>query len=174
MKFDPKVNPDAERILRGLYEFKKALVESNRAFSKDEFLKGLKEIGMPSNCHFWMTLLNFVLPTQKCKLLTRVRKDGYVFTKPKEPIFHGDLQALYNAYSETLKKYQRTYKEKKRQSVVDNESRETENNYFEELKNDLKNDKSEQLSVQIREAIDLLKSNGFEVLAPVAMLYAKM
>ena len=31
-----------------------------------------------------------------------------------------------------------------------------------------------QLPQQIREAIDLLKSHGFEVLAPIATLYAKM
>ena len=158
MQFNPKVNPNAEKILRGLYELKKRLVESNRAFSKDEFLKGLKEIGIPSNEHFWRILLKSVLPTQKCKLLTKVRKDGFVFTKPKEPIYHGDLQALYDAYSKTIKKYQQACKEKKQQTVSAPD----------------KEQEANELPVQIREAIDLLKSNGFEVLAPVAILYTKM
>lgn len=176
MIFDPKINPKAGEILRGLYKFKKDLVERNKVFSKDEFLKGLREIGLPSNASFWMVLSSFVLPTQQCKLLTKVRKDGYVFTKPKEPIFHGDLQALYDAYRETVKKYQQTYKEKK-QSMVCNKDKEKPGDYFEELKNSFKKEKkvqNEQLSTQIHEAIELLKSHGFEVLAPVATLYAKM
>lgn len=151
MQFDPKLNPKAVEILRGLYEFKKALVESNRAFSKDEFLKGLKDIGMPSNAHFWAAILSCELPEQKCKLLTRVRKDAYVFAKPKDPIFWGDLQVIYNSYKRTVNKYSQTQKEKKTCA-----------------------EKDEQLSLQIREAIDLLKSHGFEILAPVATLYAKM
>lgn len=172
MQFDPKVNPKAEDILRGLYEFKQSLIARNKAFSKEEFLAGLKSIGIPSNGHFWMTILNFVLPEQGCKLLTRVRKNGYVFTKPKDPIYHGDLQALYDAYSATVKKYQQNHLEKKK--AISNEDKEKFDKLLEDIKDAPTENKNEQLPKQVREAIDLLKSHGFEVLAPVATLYIKM
>lgn len=177
MQFNPNVNPDAAEILRKLFVLKNTLVKSNKAFSKDEFLSGLKQVGLPSNGHFWMTILNFVLPTLQCKLLTKVRKDGYVFTKPKEPIHYSDLQALYDTYSKTIKRYQQTYREKKQQqSAVRNEGKEKPKDYFEELKEygEKSKEARDEQSIQIREAIDLLKSHGFEVLAPVTMLYAKM
>lgn len=180
MQFDPKKNPQAEGLVRGINEFRNALVKSNKAFTKEEFLRGLKEIGLPSNCHFWATILNFILPTQKGKLLTKVRKDAYVFTAPKDPICWTDLQALWNSYNKTTKKYSQSYKEKKSRLTNDHSTDDKEQ--FEELPKELQTPekkenheaKDDQLSSQIREAIDLLKSHGFEVLAPVVTLYAKM
>ena len=158
MQFNPELNPQIKDVLRGLHEFKKALVESNRTFTKEEFLQGLKEIGIPSNKHFWAAILNCVLPEQKCKLLTKVRKNAFVFTKPKSPIYWGDLQFIYDSYKRTIDKYSQTQKEKKSLPEMPNEEKAEDDN----------------LSPKIREAIDLLKSHGFEILAPVATLYAKM
>lgn len=175
MQFNPELNPQIKDILRGLHEFKKALVKSNRAFTKEEFLQGLKEIGIPSNGHFWAAILSCELPEQKCKLLTKVRKNAFVFTKPNSPIYWGDLQFVYNSYKRTIDKYSQTQKEKKYRPTEDKEQ-------FEELLKEPRTPKkmgdreaeNDQLSSQIREAIDLLKSHGFEVLSPVAILYAKM
>ena len=189
MQFNPDLNPQIKDVLRGLHEFKKALVESNRAFTKEEFLQGLKEIGLPSNAHFWMTILRCRLPEQKCKLLTRIRKNAFVFTKPKDPIYWGDLQFIYNSYKRTIDKYSRTQKKKRSLpempegfpysvNVNPDEEKAKFGNLLEELRtsNKEENHKTEdgQLSPQIREAIDLLKSHGFEILAPVAILYTKM
>lgn len=175
MKFNPKSNPDAERIMRGLYEFKKSLVERNKAFSKEEFLSGLREIGIPSNMHFWYSILHCDLPTQKCKLLTRVTKNGYVFTKPKEPIFHGDLQAIYDFYKEMTTRYHRTYKEKKsKETTLDEVLFGSPKISKEGRKTDATEHQKEEFPKEIQNAINLLKSNGFEILAPVAILYTKV
>ena len=146
MNFDPKVNPQAKDILQGLNEFKKALAKQ-ASFTKDELIKGFKEIGLPSNIHFWSTVLGFELPIQKCKLITRVRKNTYVFTKPKEPISWIDLEQLHNAYRQLCRKYSSNYYKKKKaetpsQVVTKNDS-------------------------QIQEAIKLLKSHGYEIFIPV-------
>lgn len=182
MQFNPELNPEAKRILKGLYEFKNSLVAKG-SFSRDEFLKGLKEIGIPSNMHFWAAILSCELPTQKCKLLTRLGKDSYVFTKPRDPIYHGDLQAIYDSYKGSVNKYAQNQKEKKRRKKLmdellfgkpkPNEDQEKLNRITQEIE-ERENAVNNQLPKQIREAIDLLKSHGFEVLAPVATIYAKM
>ena len=176
---DPKVNPEAERILRGLYEFKESLVKRNQAFSKEEFLKGLDEIGLPRCYHFWLTFFRVDLPVQGCKLLTKVRKNAFVFTKPNDPIHWKDLQALYKAYRETSKKYKATYKAKQRKTAEATDSSVEQSPeskaFFDSLRKPVKKtEDGTEMSSQIQEAINLLKSHGFEVLAPVAMLYAKM
>ena len=182
MQFDPKLNPDAAGILRDLFKFKAALLEKG-AFSKDEFLKGFKKIGIPSNAHFWLAVRNCELPIQKCKLLTRIGRDSFVFTKPKDPIHHADLQAICNFYRGLENKYAQTQKEKKRRKKAmdeflfgDPEPNEDQKKIEEAAKRMKEHSKAEnpQLPQQIREAIDLLKSHGFEVLAPIATLYAKM
>lgn len=177
MNFNPKKNPDAKRVLQGLYEFKAALVKNNKAFSREEFLRGLKEIGIPSNAHFWMTILSCELPEQKCKLLTRVRKNAFVFTKPNEPIYWGDLQVIYDAYARTVKRYKQNKQLKKRlarEQQANNELAEEVKVVQQEAEKLANKPEDEQLSAQIREAIKLLKANGFEVLAPIATLYAKV
>ena len=152
MNLNPDENPNAKEIMRGVNEFRNSLIKRNGVFSKDEFLKGLKDLGLPSNVHFWSALR-----TCKCSeiggpLITKVGQDKFVFTDPKKPIFWGDLQAVYNSYKSLLEKYKKTQKQKK--TAVKEESK--------------------ALSDEIAKAIELLKSNGFEVLAPVAILYAKV
>lgn len=149
MQFDPKVNPQAEEILRGVHEFKEALIKSNRAFCKDEFLKGMKEIGLPSNVHFWTALRNCKCTELGSTILTKIGQDKYVFTNPKKPIYWKDLQEVYNMYSALLKKYHNNKKEKAQKTTP-------------------------AVPDEISEAIKLLKSHGYQILAPVAVIYAKM
>ena len=176
MNFNPKENPKAEKILRGLYKFKNALNKKG-VFTRDELLKGLKEIGLPSNKYFWASLCKCTLPTQKCKLITRIYKGAYAFTKPNDPVYWGDLQAIYDFYTNIWRRYQKSNKRPEGVRFNPNLDKEVED-FWKSFKNPPKEEvpKAEVVAVEdeVTKAINLLKSHGYQVYAPVGVIYAKV
>lgn len=149
---------NAKDVVPMLNMLKNTLVSENKPFTKDQFLQGLKSCGIPSAPEFWSAVRNCECTEYKGKLLTEIRKGLFVFTNEKKPICFSDLRQIYNMYRSKVNAYQKAWEENKKLKAAAQEKEQEKN----------------APSDEIQAAIDLLKSHGFEVLAPVAMLYAKM
>lgn len=82
-------------------------------------------------------------------LLTRVEGRLFVWTNAISPIHHQQLQSIYNTYQKRINRNCVAYRERKKREEL--------------LK-----------SKEIEDAINLLKENGFEVLAPKGNMYQKL
>lgn len=82
-------------------------------------------------------------------IIDRIHEDVYIFSDPDKPIHYKVLQNVYASYHEKVKQYQKTIKENK----------------------SLRRSQEE---IEIKEAVKLLKSKGFEIYAPVGTLYSKV
>ena len=82
-------------------------------------------------------------------LLTRVEGHLFVWTNAVSPIHHQQLQSIYNTYQKRINRNCGAYRERKKRQEL--------------LK-----------SKEIEDAVNLLKENGFEILAPKGNLYQKL
>lgn len=90
----------------------------------------------------------FFLEFRRAGLLVRVEGDMYAW-KNNLPIHHQTLQGIYTRYQKKVNEYSNArYARKKREKALK--------------------------SKEIEDAINLLKENGFEVLAPKGNLYQKL
>lgn len=85
---------------------------------------------------------------KKSGIITEVEGNMYVW-KTRFPIHHLTLQAIYKRYQSKVNAYNKVRVEKEK-------------------------DKKKEVRKQLREAIDLLKSHGFEIFAPNKDLYKKL
>lgn len=108
-------------------------------FTSKIIRQGLKECNLPSNALFWTIFLN-------SGLVTRIAKDLFVFTNPKEPIHFSKLDAIYRDYNNRMLTYHnRWYYKKKQQNILNRED--------------------------IQAAIKLLKENGMMILVNSKNIY---
>lgn len=91
----------------------------------------------------------FFLELIKSGVIIKIDKNVYSFSNPKKPIHYRVLQHTYEDYQTKINNYQRLSRERKRKKEV-----------------------LEQL--EIKKAIELLKSHGFEIYTPVKDFYSKV
>ena len=80
----------------------------------------------------------------KYKVLKRISRSHYIFSN-NDPIYFKLLENAYKDYSQRLNKYMDTYRENKAKK-----------------------------SQEVQDAVQLLKSLGYEIYAPVGELYSKL
>lgn len=85
----------------------------------------LKECKLPSGATFFSEFVSSIL-------LNRVAKGIYVWNTPNKPVHYQVLQDIYNRYLKLSNKYQKTYREKKKNPETINEAIKLlkENNYI--------------------------------------------
>ena len=91
----------------------------------------------------------FWIEFKKSGLIREVEANVFQWSNTSSPIHFKTLQDIYKRYHARMVKYQSNYKEKKAYHSI----------YKRE---------------DIKEAIDLLKDNGFEIFAPKGNLYQKL
>lgn len=91
----------------------------------------------------------FITELRKSGLLTKVSKEGYVWKSPDSPVHFKVLQTIYSNYHNRVSVYNSTRVEKTKLS-----------------------DKSKR--EQINKAIELLKSEGYEIFMPLTNIYTKL
>lgn len=91
----------------------------------------------------------FFSELRKYGVINKIHKNIYAFVNPKKPIYYLALQEIYTSYYKRVNEYRETYRKNKL--------------YKETVTNK-----------KIKEAVDFLKSKGFEIYAPVRTLFSKV
>lgn len=88
-------------------------------------VKLLKECQLPSGAGFFTEFISSVL-------LSRVAKGIYIWNTPNKPVHYQVLQDIYDRYLKLSNKYQKTYREKKKNPEAINKAIQLlkENNYI--------------------------------------------
>lgn len=137
---------DPKKCIGPLNNAKQALQWKNVPFDKETLLNNLKACGLPTNNIFWSAL-------RKSNILQEVSKGKYMFTS-KEPIFVGALEEVKKSYQGIIKKHNNKQSKKKVEDTL------------EIPENDPK--------AMTQFAIDLLKEQGYKILAPVDIVYKEV
>ena len=141
-------NPD--ECISALNSAKQALQMTERPFTKETVLKSLAGCGLPTNNTFWTAFRN-------SGILQEVSKGKFMFVS-KEPIYVGALRGVKTRYHELQRRYNRRKEEPKVEAPKQDEP------VVEEV---AKHDP--QAMTQF--AIDLLKEQGYQIFAPVGIIY---
>lgn len=128
---------------------KRAMQATGRPFSKKEIIKALKNCGFPSSSTFWSVFRN-------SGLIKDVSRGFYEFTT-KEPIHAEALAKVHRDYLSLGHVYNN-----KKPSVEKEKATEPEN---------LPKDDPKAMT---QFAIDLLKEQGYQIFAPVGMIYSQV
>lgn len=88
-------------------------------------VKLLKECQLPSGSAFFLEFVSSVL-------LSRIAKGIYIWNTPNKPVHYQVLQDIYDRYLKLSNKYQKTYREKKKNPETINKAIQLlkENNYI--------------------------------------------
>ena len=117
-------------------------------FTKEQLITVFKESGIPTNKNFWAAFC-------KSGVLKKVSKNEYVFASD-QPVFYGVLDQIYHQYNTAMKNYRKN-------------SRKPEPKPEQEEEQEF--DPEEELLAMEAFAIDFLKGLGYEILAPVEIIY---
>lgn len=132
--------------IAALNTVKNGLQMTERPFTKEKLLVGLKGCGLPTNNIFWSAFRN-------SEILQEVSRGQFMF-KSKSPIYVGELVKIRHRYLNVLHKY--------KENSVKSESKEEE--HKEEVNESIPVTDKNALT---KFAIDFLKEQGYLVYAPV-------
>ena len=129
---------DSHDCISALNTLKQSFIFKGKPFTKDQLMEGLSNCGLPKSMVFWMAFRN-------SGLIANVDRTHYAFVN-NNPIYVGVLESIKNKYLELNRKYSAP-KEKKVEETV------------------------EEVAIvaqidPIKEAIKLLKDNGYIIYAP--------
>lgn len=128
---------------------------TERPFTKETMLTSLKGCGLPVNSTFWSIFRN-------SGIIQEVSKGKYMFTS-KDPIYVGVLKAIKTKYLELKHKYYKVHEEKKASMEVA------------EAQSEIPEDSVETaIESEIQAAIELLKKEGYQILAPIGVIYQRL
>lgn len=139
-------NFDANAHIAELNNVKKALQATERPFSKRTILDSLKGCKLPYNSKFWRIF-------RDSGLVQETSRGMFMFTS-KEPINIHALEKVYKNYQLSL----RRYNEKAKKPKVETQEVTPEENP----------------EAMIQFAIDLLKEKGYQIFAPVGVIYQQL
>lgn len=140
---------DPKECISLLNNIKQGMQMSDLPFTKKTILNSLKECGLPNNATFWTVFRN-------SGILKEISKGKFKFAS-KDPIYVGLLDDIKTKYQTLRNRYQTKHRESKI------------------LKDDNKNPIPENDPVALTQfAIDHLKEQGYQILAPIGILYQKL
>lgn len=91
----------------------------------------------------------FFAELKRSGVINRIHENIYAFMNPNKPIHYMELQEMYISYQKKVDEYKETCRRNKLR-------------------------KEEEENGKVKEAINLLKSRGFEIYAPVGTLFSKV
>lgn len=139
-----------EQCIGPLNNIKRGLQMTERPFTKETMLNSLKGCGLPTNSTFWSVFRN-------SGVIQEVSKGKFMFTS-KDPIYVGTLNTIKTKYKELA----RRYNSNKKPEVPESK---------EEPKDELPENDPLTLT---QFAIDLLKEQGYQIFAPVGVVYQQL
>lgn len=138
-----------EQCIGPLNNVKTGMQMTERPFSKDSLINGFKGCGLPTNNAFWGIFRN-------SGIIQEVSKGQFMFTS-KDPIYVGVLTSIKHKYQELVRRYngKRTKTEKPEEvpkaQVPENDP-----------------------MAMTQFAIDLLKEQGYQIFAPIGVIYQQL
>lgn len=136
---------DPKECISALNTVKQGLQWKNCPFDKETILNSMKHCGLPTNNNFWKVF-------RESGILQEVGKGKFMFAS-KEPIYIGVLEDIKRKYQELTRHYCNNGKK-----PVQEEKELPENDP----------------KAMTQFAIDLLKEQGYKILAPVGIVYKEM
>lgn len=140
-----------EQCISLLNNIKRGLQMTDRPFTKETMLNSLKSCGLPTNSTFWSVFRN-------SGIIQEVSKGKFVFTS-KDPIYVGTLNTIKAKYKELSRRYNNSNKKPEAP----------------ESKEEPKDELPETDPLALTQfAIDLLKEQGYQIFAPVGVVYQQL
>lgn len=138
-----------EECIGPLNNIKRGMQMTERPSTKESMLESLKGCGLPTNSTFWSVFRN-------SGVIQEVSKGKFMFAS-KDPIYVGTLKSIKAKYKELAHRYNNSNKKPKPPK--------------EEPKDELPENDPLALT---QFAIDLLKEQGYQIFAPVGVVYQKL
>lgn len=126
---------------------------TGRPFSKESMLNSLKGCGLPTNSTFWSVFRN-------SGIIQEVSKGQFMFAS-KDPIYVGTLNSIKRKYQELARRYNQSNKPPK-----------AEEPKKEPAPKEALPENDPMAMTQF--AIDLLKEQGYQIFAPVGVVYQQL
>lgn len=146
-----------EDCIAALNNLKKGLQMRGLPFTSEQLRNSLRGCGLPTNNNFFAVF-------KASGIVQEVSKGKYMFADDK-PIYVGTLHAIKRKYGELCRKYMDNHKKKvaEKADAIAEEVKES--------KPQLPDNDPKALT---QFAIDLLKEQGYEIFAPVGIVYKKL